>query len=495
MIAWPPEASPGGAFGPRTGTGGSWQLGPGEAGRVRARLEVSPGAELIVRRGGNVVRIPVAAILERPQHTPPQTPLAVSVERLPWDSLMIELGQGAESGVVAPSTLVPLVRQVQHPLARCRRRQRAVHGRSQADERRLSRSGARRSGRSLPANRLDPPAQIWSVPSPKAEGTYVLELHATWEPAGARDGSRLGRLIRRRKPVPVPSSATRRVVFAVVSPRDPVAQGGSTAVSDNPGRETEVDSLDLSRIRNTRFTASGRSPGLKPGRNVWALPTDVLVDASRKERDHDRLRSWITRSVSEAADLGPADDTGLAWSVVGLRLSHPDRPHRLTVTVVGGDPSALGVAVVDPGGAGQRCRVLLDACASGPPILKEGPPVTFSWLVWPDTAEPLLVLLNRNTSGSVRLGTVKLIRARVLAFPSDQPEFRPLPPRGPWACIWQSQSSLDRFGGRGETGLTDALEVARNLASYLTYCGASLVVLPERLSDRHVSPGAPGPGR
>ena len=36
----------------------------------------------------------------------------------------------------------------------------------------------------LPANRIDPPAQAWTVPSPKAEGTYVLELHASWEPAG-----------------------------------------------------------------------------------------------------------------------------------------------------------------------------------------------------------------------------------------------------------------------------------------------------------------------
>ena len=54
------------------------------------------------------------------------------------------------------------------------------------------------------------------------------------------------------------------------------------------------------------------------------------------------------------------------------------------------------------------------------------------------------------------------------------------------------QQSLDRFGGRGEPGLTDALEVARNLTSYLTYCGASLVVLPERLSDRQGRRGLRG---
>ena len=289
-------------------------LGHLEAGRVRARLEVSPASELIVRRGGNVVRIPVAAILERPQHTPPQSPLAVSVERLPWDALQVELGQGGETGVVAPSTLVPLsVRyNILWPDAV------DVNVRSTAVLRPMNggepvwREERRET---LPANRIDPPPQVWTVPAPKAEGTYVLELHATWEPAGGRDGSRLGRLIRRRKPLPVPSSATRRVAVAVVAPRDPGPPGGSAAGGENPGPGTEVDALDLSRIRNTRFSASGRSPGPGAGRNGWAIPPDVLVDAGRKDHDHDRLRGWIKRSVSEAADLGPADDSGLAWSV------------------------------------------------------------------------------------------------------------------------------------------------------------------------------------
>ena len=66
--------------------------------------------------------------------------------------------------------------------------------------------------------------------------------------------------------------------------------------------------------------------------------------------------SWIPRTVAEAADLGPADDSGLAWSAVGLHVTHPDRPHRLVVTVTGGDPSALGVAIVDPGGSRPACQ-------------------------------------------------------------------------------------------------------------------------------------------
>ena len=42
--------------------------------------------------------------------------------------------------------------------------------------------------------------------------------------------------------------------------------------------------------------------------------------------------------------------------------------------------------------------------------------------------------------------------------------------------------ALDRFGGGDEAGLNDRPRVARNLVDYLTFCGASLVVLPDRLA-------------
>ena len=109
VVSWPPESSAQGTIRPGQSADGNWQLGPSGAGRVRARLEASAGADLLVRRGENLVRIPVLAILERPQHTPPQSPLTVSVERLPWDSLIVDLGQGAEDGMVAPSVVVPVV--------------------------------------------------------------------------------------------------------------------------------------------------------------------------------------------------------------------------------------------------------------------------------------------------------------------------------------------------------------------------------------------------
>ncbi len=452
VVPWPPESLAQEMIRPSLGTDGYWQLGSSSAGRVRARLEVTPCADLLVRRGENQVRIPILAILERAQHTPAQSPLTVNVERLPWDALMVDLGQGAEDGMVPPSVAVPVVLKYNIVVPESPE----VMVRTTAVLRELGGDEALwqyDEHEQVPANQLDPPPRILTVPAPAVEGSYVLEIHATWEPAGGRDASstRLGRLIRRRKSSPLVSSATRRVVLAVVAPNGSDRPRPPFVAAETPVRETEVDSLDLTRIRGSRISAFGRFRVARPGGTVWNLPAEAILDAGRRDRERDRLRNLIGRTPAEISTLGPADDSGLAWSVVALRVSHPNQPHRLTVTVTGGDPSALGVAVIDPGGAGKGPRTLLDACVSGPPILKDGPPASFSWLVWPDSPEPQLVFLNRNSSSQVRLGTAKLVELdKVPAAPAvhlpKTPAIRTM------GLYLTGSHPLDRFGGGGEAG-------------------------------------------
>src|SRR5205807_5921200 len=110
---------------------------------------------------------------------------------------------------------------------------------------------------------------------------------------------------------------------------------------------------DLPRFGGPRPSASGRAPLIAAGKAAWEVPATALAEARRR----DRLRGWIGRGGPEVALLPPADASGLAWSAVGLRVAHPGRPHRLTLTVTGGHPSALGVALVAPGGPGGRPRV------------------------------------------------------------------------------------------------------------------------------------------
>jgi len=480
VVDWPPaELRPrtGVAAVPATngrgpGPKGSWRLGRKPAGRVRARIEAPLDAALVVRSGDQVVNIPIAAILEQGRHTPSQSPLNVSVERLAWDSLAIDLGGAGGDGIVAPLAEVPvsvafniLWPESTEVDVRATAVLRSIHGGDvlwHCEPREV-----------VPTNRREPPVRTWSVTAPRGEGTYVLEVSASWEPAGSRDGLRLGRLIRRRKPATVTSSSVRRVAFTVI---DPLAR---QAAIGRDGREKEVDAIDLARTRSHRPLAAGRSPTAEDGRFAWAVPPEALIEPSRR----DRLRGWFMRSGVEAAKLEPAGATGLAWSAVGLKVAHPDRPHRLTLKVKGGEPSALGVALIESGsgGPGLASRLLLDACASGPPILKDGPPAAFTWLVWPSSSEMVLVLVNRSPEAEVRLGTVTLTELDDL--PVALPLSGPHPPAVRTLGLYLSgPHALGPFGG--DQGFLDALTTAHNLVRYLGYCGASAVVLPEDLADR-----------
>ena len=148
--------------------------------------------------------------------------------------------------------------------------------------------------------------------------------------------------------------------------------------------------------------------------------------------------------------------------------------------MAGGHPSALGVALV---GVGARPRLLLDACASGPPVAPEGPAASFSWLVWPGSADPVLVLSNRSAAAPVQVGTVTLTE---LAEAPPGPAVEE--PSGTSArtlgLYLTGPDLLERFGATVDPALADVLGATRNLDAYLAYCGASAVTLPEGLADR-----------
>ncbi len=480
--AWPlDEGVAARGWGPAEG--GGWRLGDAASGRVRARIQTAVDAKLIVRRGDQVVSVPVAAVLERPQRTPSPSPspLTVAVERLPWDTLSVGLGAAAGSGIVAPGAELPVsigfnilwpeTTDVTVRYSAVLRPARGGEAVARQDRQEV-----------LPTNRAEPSMRVLALPAPPVEGAYVVEVQAVWEPV-AREGSRLGRLIRRRKSAVAATSAVRRVSLVVL---DPAAKAVAGAAAGGPaeraGRrgevEVEVDSVDLARSRLLRPLASGRAPVAEPGRSAWAVPVAALIEPTGR----DRLRGWL-RGGAEADRLERADGSGLAWSAVGLKAAHPDRPHRLTLTVKGGEPSALGVALIEAGDAQPdrpRPRVLLDACASGPPALEEGPPLTFSWVVWPGAAETVLVLVNRSPDAAVRLGSVTLTELDDL--PGPPPHEPDTPPSRALGLYLDGAHALDRFGG--DSGVVDDWTAATNLAKYLSYCGATAVVVPESLAGR-----------
>ena len=164
-------------------------------------------------------------------------------------------------------------------------------------------------------------------------------------------------------------------------------------------------------------------------------------------------------------------------------MNHPGRPHRLTVTVAGGNPSDLAVALLAPRGADGKPRVLLDAAASGPAVGEDASPFSFSWPVWPDSSEMVLVVVNRSGKAGVRLGVVELRELAADPSPAVLSEVHPEAPR-PLALHLAAPGGLDRFGGTVEAGPDDTWSLASNLAAYVLHCGASTVILPDDLNDR-----------
>jgi hypothetical protein len=452
---------------------GSWLAGSGTKGRARLRVEGNMGSELGLKVAGQTFRSSLGSLLEGPQRSAPKSGNEIGFERLPWDAIQVELSEPGSDGTVEPGAAVSLTLgfNVLTPEAasvnlRCLAELRPAQGgepiwRQEWQE-------------VVPTNVLEPAKHPLTITPRGPEGTYILEVKTSWEPQADPAGSRLGRWVRRRRNPSQTTSATRRLTLAVLSNSTPSPAAPSKA-EGGLAAEAEVDAIDMTRPWGHRPSATGRSPLDGTGRSSWTVPELALVDATLR----DRLRGWINRNGVEHSTLGAADSTGLAWSAVGLRVAHPDRPHRLTLTVTGGHPALLGVALVADGGAGGRGRVVLDASASGSPILEGAAPLTFSWPVWPDAEAPVLVLVNRSSSAPVQIGSVTLTELAELTPAS--------PPRVLDRSIGLHLAglrSLERFGGGDGSGRVDPFTQARNLSSYLAHCGASSVVLPEGLADR-----------
>jgi hypothetical protein len=462
-VAWPPDP---GVEPPGPSGGRAWRLGGAASGRARVRVEAPAGASLLVRAGGRLTRFPIVGLMEGPQQTLPGAPVEVRVERLPWDALELHLPEG--DGTAAPGAQLPVA--LGFNILTPEPTEVAVR---YSAELRPIRGGApawRFDGlpEVVPTDALNPRARVLNVPMPPTEGTYLLEVRASWEPAADLEGTRLGRWLRRRRNGP-PVSAARRVTLAVLTPRPLASPSAGTAPA-------VVDAIDPGRRIGGRPSASGRASA---SGDAWAVPEEALVEP----RLRDRLRGWIAPGGNDAASLlPPADASGLAWSALPLKVDEPGRPHRLTIRVAGGPPEALGVALVVPPSGGRRGRVLLDACAAGPPAADPGESATFEWPVWPDAADPVLVLVNRGRAGSVRIEAVELAELPGGPAPAALAETHPQAPRT-LALRLGGPSGLDRFGGAVDDAPgDDVLATARNLAGYLAHLGASAAVLPAELA-------------
>ena len=298
--------------------GGGWRLGDrpragrgaGSRRRVEAKLIVPPGRPGGERAGG---RRPGAA---------PAYPGDGAVGRGGGAAGLgcagRRLGASAGDGIVAPGAEVPV--SVGFNILWPEATEVTVRYSAVLRPARGGEIVSRQDGQEvLPTNRPAPSVRVLGLRAPPAEGAYVLEVQATWEPV-VRDGSRLGRLIRRRKPAAAATSAVRRVTLTVLDPAArpaPAPADSGRSAREAPGRGRgrlgrPVAVADLPAAGLGPVAAGrGRPLGLGrarrgPDRAVAPRPAPRLVPAPGRRGRPARARP--TRS-------------GLAWSAVGLKVA------------------------------------------------------------------------------------------------------------------------------------------------------------------------------
>ncbi|WP_169976577.1 hypothetical protein [Tautonia rosea] len=450
---------------------GAISLGSNPIGRARLRIEAPIESLLtIVTPAEGSWTVPLIAFLDGPQRSILESGIFLEARRLDWDGLEVGLpGDGVvTSGAIVPinvrvNVLTPEPTEVSLLLS--------VRLRPVRSDRILWEESRRLV---LSTNLPRPVPQILNVAVPLDEGTYLLEVTASWTPRDLNvDGSRLSRWWRRLRNRST-DVAYRRLSLSVLNSRVEPAEGGALQPPQRQGADQldmVVDSADLGRTKGLRPRAEGRLATESSATDApWNVPGELLVDPPRRER----LWSLVGRVGSENRPLDPAGPDGVSWVALPLKVPHPDRPHRLDLAVLSGDPASVSVAIVAPG---NRPRLLLDARGYGPPLVGPGSQAVCSWSVWPDTTDPVLIVVNRSADRPLWLGEVKLIEqaddpAPLLVMGSPADGGRSL------AVRVSGRRDLERFGGTNDHGPDDPMARAQHLISYLKSVGASAVVLP-----------------
>jgi hypothetical protein len=227
-----------------------------------------------------------------------------------------------------------------------------------------------------------------TVPLPPDEGVYDLRL--------ALYPKRLTTTIVRGKPL-----LSRKVQLVVVAP--------VKTLNHQPPAWKSVLEFDPATPkwweRMTRLPSSLRLP---------TLPAQPVGSGPPRTRQH-LGRTWV--------ELAPA-----AWQAYPLSVVSPGQPHVLEIEYPSDLEQTLGISIIQPNAAGQVGPIGLDSGFDVPPPAAGHEPAVkrHRLTFWPNTREPVVLVVNRHDKRPAVFGKLNL-----LAGPLELPQLNVQPTRLP----------------------------------------------------------------
>lgn len=275
----------------------------------------------------------------------------------------------------------------------------------------------------------------------------------------------------------------RRLQFVVLSPQPAGRQHHGEA--PQPSLLVEIDPASPGWWDRTKaMTAS--IPGFSRGPAGNCKPT---------------VRKTSTGSYTELPPSNNIEPSSvhrdLAWQAYPLPIAQPGRPHILEIEYPSDVAQSLGVSLVEPNAAGAVTPIGVDSGVflDDGDIEPVGRKLTRRIVIWPQTAQPLVVVMNRRRNVPAVFGKLRLLGSRapsIVSLPWGARDASSLPQaqlsearadgrllaayfdRPLFAENFSSGPTLDRTGGESNRCLDDWVtfyEGARRLVEYLAHAG------------------------
>ncbi|MEX0978498.1 MAG: hypothetical protein WDZ48_06585, partial [Pirellulales bacterium] len=212
-----------------------------------------------------------------------------------------------------------------------------------------------------------------TIPVPQAEGVYDLAI-------AAAPPSRINKLVGLQKPI-----AERRIQFIVLDPK-PAAQTGEPPTA----KVLEINPVNprwWERFATLPLFSTFRQGPLGNG------------DAA----------PWDHPSLGPMIQLGPGGTApDISWEAYPLPINHPGQVHVLAIEYPSDVPQAMGISLLEPNAAGAVMPIGLDSGVFVSDDEAENPPrlLKHSFVFWPKTKTPLLLVTNRRSGSRAVYGKI-----------------------------------------------------------------------------------------